>query len=67
MDQLGHTDPKLALRIYTKVVGRRRRGHGERLVGVLAGVEWAPMGTTAGSGASLAPPPLGSENEKTLH
>ena len=42
MDQFGHTDPNLALRIYTKVVGRRRRGHGERLVGVLAGVEWAP-------------------------
>jgi hypothetical protein len=25
MDQLGHTDPKLALRIYTKVVSRQRR------------------------------------------
>jgi hypothetical protein len=47
MDQLGHTDPKLALRIYTKVVARtRRRGAGERLVGVIAGAEWARMGAS---------------------
>ena len=54
MDQLGHTDPKLALRIYTKVVGRkRRRGAGERLVGVLTGAEWAPMGTSSDSAPDL--------------
>ena len=46
-DQLGHTDPKLALRIYTKVIGdRRRRGRGERLVGLIRGAEWARMGTS---------------------
>ena len=33
MHQMGHADPKLALRIYTKVVGeQRRRGQGARLV-----------------------------------
>jgi integrase len=41
MDQMGHTDPKLALRIYAKAIGNQRRGHGTRLVGVLGGVEWA--------------------------
>jgi integrase len=46
MEQMGHTDPKLALRIYAKVIGdRRRRGAGMRLVGVLDGTEWAQTGT----------------------
>jgi hypothetical protein len=41
MHQMGHTDPKLALRIYTKVIGdQRRRGPGARLVGVLDGARW---------------------------
>jgi integrase len=41
MHQMGHTDPKLALRIYTKVMGeQRRRGPGARLVGVLDGARW---------------------------
>jgi len=41
MHQMGHTDPKLALRIYTKVMGeQRRRGPGARLVGVLDGAQW---------------------------
>jgi integrase len=41
MHQMGHTDPKLALRIYTKVIGdQRRRGSGARLVGVLDGAQW---------------------------
>ena len=38
MHQMGHADPKLALRIYTKVMGeQRRRGPGARLVSVLDG------------------------------
>ncbi len=42
MHQMGHTDPKLALRIYTKVMtSERRRGPGTRLVGVLNGASWA--------------------------
>ena len=41
MHQMGHTDPKLALRIYTKVMGeQRRRGPGARLIGVLDGARW---------------------------
>ncbi len=48
MHQMGHTDPKLALRIYTKVMGeQRRRGPGARLVGVLDGATWTPMGSVA--------------------
>jgi integrase len=41
MHQMGHADPKLALRIYTKVMGeQRRRGPGARLIGVLGGARW---------------------------
>jgi integrase len=48
MHQMGHTDPKLALRIYTKVMGeQRRRGPGARLAGVLDGAAWARMGSLA--------------------
>lgn len=46
MHQMRHTDPKLALRIYTKVVGdQRRRGPGALLVGVLDGVRWVEAGS----------------------
>ncbi len=48
MHQMGHTDPKLALRIYTKVMGeQRRRGPGAQLVGVLDGPAWTQMGSLA--------------------
>jgi len=41
MEQMGHTDPQLALRIYAKAVGQqRRRGAGARLTCVLHGVTW---------------------------
>jgi len=41
MHQMGHADPKLALRIYTKIMGeQRRRGPDTRLVGVLDGARW---------------------------
>jgi integrase len=41
MHQMGHADPKLALRIYTKVMGeQRRRGPGARLICVLDGARW---------------------------
>jgi len=41
MHQMGHADPKLALRIHTKVIGeQRRRGPGARLVSVLDGTRW---------------------------
>ena len=62
MHQMGHTDPKLALRIYTKVMGeQRRRGPGARLVGVLDGAMWTeaysahagPVRAVAGDGRRL--------------
>jgi integrase len=52
MHQMGHTDPKLALRIYTKVMGeQRRRGPGARLVGVLDGAQWTEAQSQATSRA----------------
>jgi integrase len=68
MEQLGHSDPKLALRIYTKVIGdRRRRGRGERLVAVVRGVEWAPMGTKAPGAHDDALAPLLARQENIAH
>jgi integrase len=47
MQQMGHSDPKLALRIYTKTMGDvRRRGAGARLTSVLRGAEWAQLEAT---------------------
>jgi integrase len=44
MHQMGHADPKLALRIYTKVMGeQRRRGPGSRLVSA----RWTQASTAA--------------------
>ena len=49
---MGHTDPKLALRIYTKVMGeQRRRGPGARLTGVLDGTSWTEVGPAGVSSA----------------
>ena len=54
MHQMGHTDPKLALRIYTKVMGeQRRRGPGARLVGVLDGARWTEVEAARLAGAPL--------------
>jgi integrase len=67
MDQIGHADPKLALRIYAKVVGdRNRRGRGERLVGVLGGVSWALPGTERPNGARGAKVTGMPSNDKTV-
>ncbi len=54
MHQMGHTDPKLALRIYTKVMGeQRRRGPGARLIGVLDGARWTEVEAARLAGAPL--------------
>jgi integrase len=45
MDQLGHTDPKLALRIYARAM-RRDEGEMERLRAGAGTLEWAGMGRT---------------------
>ncbi|MGO9447682.1 MAG: tyrosine-type recombinase/integrase [Solirubrobacteraceae bacterium] len=63
MHQMGHTDPKLALRIYTKVMGeQRRRGPGARLVGVLDGARWTQTGaeTHTDEPILVSPAPVGS-------
>lgn len=46
MAQMGHTDPALALEIYTKVV-ERKRDVGARMDALIQGANWAPAGTTA--------------------
>ena len=52
MHQMGHTNPMLALRIYTKVMGeQRRRGPGARLVGVLDEARWTEAQYSAESHA----------------
>ena len=45
MEQMGHTDPRLALRIYAHSM---RRGDEERahLRALVNGVEWAPTGVS---------------------
>jgi hypothetical protein len=55
MHQMGQSDPKLALRIYAKVVGeQRRRGPGARLIGVLNGVRWMRLEPDVGSDSTIA-------------
>ena len=46
MSQMGHGDPRLALRIYAQAM---RRGDDERahLRALVEGTEWAPSGTSA--------------------
>lgn len=57
--QMGHADPKLALRIYTKVMGeQRRRGPGARLVSVLDGPRWVETGVSVASAQQYAAEPL---------
>jgi integrase len=43
MAQLGHTDPKFTLRVYTHLM-RRRDGERGRLRALVEGAEWAEMG-----------------------
>jgi integrase len=50
MDQLGHTDPVLTLRIYSHQM-RRRDGERERLQSLVNGESWAAADTRADSAA----------------
>jgi integrase len=69
MQQMGHTDPKLALRIYTKVMGEQRnRGPGARLTAILAGARWIHTGTLADEiDARASEPPTTSQTAFTNH
>ena len=51
MQQMGHTDPKLALRIYAQAM---RRGEEEKaaLTALVEAVDWARLGTKRGSASS---------------
>ena len=42
MAQLGHTDPKFTLRVYTHLM-RRRDGERERLRALVGGADWAEI------------------------
>jgi integrase len=44
MNQMGHTDPALALAVYTKVM-ERKRDTGERMDALVRGADWAQTGT----------------------
>ena len=44
MAQMGHSDPALALEIYTKVM-ERKRDTGARMDALVRGADWARMGT----------------------
>jgi hypothetical protein len=48
MDQLGHSNPRVTLSIYTHVL-ERKRDHGKRLDALVRGTDWAPMGTSEDS------------------
>ena len=50
IDQLGHTDPALTLRLYAREMARRD-GERERLRALVEGREWAPTGTSAAGAA----------------
>jgi integrase len=41
--QMGHSDPRMTLRVYTDVTGMRPQ---TRMGGLLSDAEWAPMGTS---------------------
>jgi len=53
MDQLGHTDPKLTLRIYARAM-RRDAGDSERLRALAGAVDWAQTGTNGANGDAEA-------------
>ncbi len=52
MDQAGHTDAKMALEVYAKVM-ERKRDTGERMDALVRGADWAQKGT---SGAEAVEP-----------
>ena len=64
MQQMGHTDPKLALRIYAQAM---RRGEEEKaaLTALVEGVDWARLGTQRGSASSRPTPSDNRETKKS--
>jgi len=64
MAQLGHSDPKVTLSIYSHVL-ERKRDHGERLDALVKGAEWAQTGTNPLSELPASEPATAPEQEKT--
>ncbi len=63
MHQMGHTDPKLALRIYAQAM---RRGDDEKasLRALVDGAHWAQMGTNRSERSSTERPPKPASTKK---
>ena len=58
MEQLGHADPRLTLRVYARSM-RRDAGERDRLTALVGGADWALLGTGASESHSrpvLSPP-----------
>jgi integrase len=64
MAQLGHSDPKFTLRVYTHLMSRRD-GERERLKALVEGADWAAMGSESASEPSSADAETASGHEKT--
>jgi integrase len=48
MEQIGHADPGVTLRIYAHVL-EQKRDHGARMDALVRGADWAPLGTSSDS------------------
>jgi integrase len=57
MAQLGHSDPKFTLRVYTHLMSRRD-GERERLKALVEGADWAAMGSESGSDEPMPTTPV---------
>ncbi len=64
MAQLGHTDPKFTLRVYTHLM-RRRDGERERLRALVEGADWAELGRNRPQDASEGPIETPPEDPET--
>ena len=53
---MGHTDPALALEVYTKMM-ERKRDTGERMDALVRGADWAQPGTNAVEAFPTVPAP----------
>jgi len=63
MQQVGHTEPKVTLGIYAKVM-LRRDGERDRLIALADGVDWAQTGTNEADDGSASEPLVEPTNEK---
>jgi integrase len=60
--QIGHTDPRFTIKVYTDV-SNRRQGAAERVGELIRSAEWAPLGT---NGDSIESPPEQLKSESAL-